>query len=132
MRVLHVPYTYYPDPVGGTEVYVSGLAKWQRIHGCEAAVAAPGDVEAAYEHAGIPVWRFPVSPVGDVRELYGDGDPVAAEAFGEVLDEYKPEVVHLHALTRAVSIRLASQAVMREIPLVFNYHTPTVSCSRGT
>ena len=26
MKILHLPFTYYPDPVGGTEVYVSALA----------------------------------------------------------------------------------------------------------
>lgn len=127
-----MPYCYYPDPVGGTEIYVAGLAKWQRFHGWQVAIAAPGNSRERYDHADTTVWRFPVSPAQDLSELYGEGDPVAAEGFGAILDEYHPDVVHLHALTSAVSIRLVGQAAKRGIPVVFNYHTPTVSCSRGT
>lgn len=131
MRVIHVPYCFYPDPVGGTEVYVDGLARAQRALGCEAAVAAPG-IHAMYEHGDVPVWRFPVTADLRLRELYGEGDEAAAKAFGGVLDAFKPEIVHLHAVTSAVSVRLAKQAVERGIPIVLNYHTPTVSCSRGS
>lgn len=127
-----MPYCYYPDAVGGTEIYVAGLAKWQRFDGCEVAIAAPGNIRERYDHADTSVWRFPVSPAQDLRGLYGEGDPVAAEGFGAILDEYHPDVVHLHAMTSAVSIRLVGQSAKRGIPVVFNYHTPTVSCSRGT
>ena len=132
MRILHVPFCYYADPVGGTEVYVAQLAQAQRRLGCQAMVAAPGDAHAAYEHNGISVRRFPVSPVGDLKELYGGGDRRAAEDFGRILDECRPDIVHLHAFTRAVSIHFVRQAKRRGLPVVFNYHTPTVSCMRGT
>ncbi len=49
-----------------------------------------------------------------------------------MLDEERPDVVHLHAFTHAVSPRLAREAKQRGIPVVFSYHTPTVSCQRGT
>jgi glycosyltransferase involved in cell wall biosynthesis len=132
MRILHVPYSFFPDPAGGTEVYVDALVSWQRSFGCDAAVAAPASSKTRYDHAGIPVWRFPVSPNLGLRDLYGEGDQVAAEGFGAVLDDFRPEVVHLHALTSAISVRLAEQAAERDVPIVLNYHTPTVSCSRGT
>jgi glycosyltransferase involved in cell wall biosynthesis len=132
MRILHVPYSFFPDPPGGTEVYVAALANYQRSSGCEVGVAAPAAVASQYDHSGIPVWRFPVSANLDLRELYGEGDKTAAEAFGAILDEFGPDVVHLHAMTSAVSVRLAGQVAERGIPILLNYHTPTVSCSRGT
>ncbi len=132
MRVLHVPFSFYPDPAGGTEVYVNTLAVEQRAMGCDAAIAAPGVANSRYEHHGIGVWRFAVSTKVSLRALYGEGDQRAAEAFARVLDEFDPEVVHLHAFTGAVSVLLADQAVQRGIPIALNYHTPTVSCSRGT
>lgn len=113
-------------------MYVAGLAAWQRSFGCDAAVAAPSTAKTSYDHAGIPVWRFPISPKLDLRDLYGDGDRIAAQAFGEILDDFTPDIVHLHAMTSGVSVRLAEQAAERGIPIVFNYHTPTVSCPRGT
>ena len=27
MRLLHIPFTYFPSPCGGTEVYVAGLCR---------------------------------------------------------------------------------------------------------
>jgi Glycosyl transferase 4-like domain len=53
-------------------------------------------------------------------------------AFAEILDEECPDVVHIHAFTRAVSILLVRAAKQRGIPVFFTYHTPTVSCQRGT
>jgi glycosyltransferase involved in cell wall biosynthesis len=132
LRILHVPYSYYPDPPGGTEIYVEGLAEWQRTLGCDVAVAAPGERADRYERAGYPVWRFAVSKNLGLRELYGEGDLAAAEAFGAIMDSFHPDVVHLHAMTSAVSVALAAQISRRRVPFVFNFHTPTVSCIRGT
>jgi glycosyltransferase involved in cell wall biosynthesis len=133
MKLLHVPYTFYPDPVGGTEIYVHGLAREQQRLGDSVIVAAPKEQDVAYRHDGLMVRRFAVNPnVNDPRELYGDGDPHAAAAFARILDEERPDVVHLHAFTRAVSLRLLREAKRRDIPVVFSYHTPTVSCQRGS
>ena len=104
----------------------------QRTLGHSPAVAAPASAPDRYEHSGIPVWRFGTSPKLTLPQLWGDGDPEAARSFGIVLDKFRPEIVHLHGMTSAISVLLAAEAVRREIPIVFNYHTPTVSCVRGT
>ena len=133
MKVAHVPFCFHPDSVGGTEVYVESLARALHQRGVSAVVAAPGLRAEHYEHDGLPVRRFGVQPsVRDLQELYGHGDAQAADAFGRILDEERPDVVHLHAITRAVSLRLVRAAVARGIGVVFTYHTPTVSCQRGT
>lgn len=133
MKILHVPFTFYPDPVGGTEIYVDGLAREQARLGDNVIVAAPAEQDAAYWHDGLEVRRFAVGPgVKDPRELYGEGDPHAAAAFARILDEERPGIVHLHAFTRAVSLRLLRESKRRDIPVVFSYHTPTASCQRGT
>lgn len=131
MKILHVPYCFHPDPVGGTEVFVEGLvaALSRGRHAVE--VVAPGQRMETYKHRNVCVTRFPVgSP--SLRELYGEGDPAAAEAFGRVLDQGAPDLVHLHAFTSAISVRLVRECKKRGIPVVFTYHTPTVSCQRGT
>jgi glycosyltransferase involved in cell wall biosynthesis len=132
MRILHVPYSFFPDPPGGTEIYVDSLAAWQRTLGMDAAVAAPAAGSAKYERSGLPVWRFAASSHVSLRELYGEGEPAAAEEFGRIVDEFHPDVVHLHAMTSAISVRLADEVKRRGVPIVFNYHTPTVSCPRGS
>jgi len=134
MRIVHVPFGYYPDPVGGTEVYVAELARGLRSRGVESIVAAPSAAlgRERYDHDGTAVFRFPVPPASGVEDLYGEGDASAAESIGGILDEVGADVLHLHAFTRAASLRAARVARKRGVPVVFTYHTPTASCVRGT
>ena len=133
MKILHVPYSFYPDPVGGTEVYVAALARHLQQLQYSVVVAAPGRQDDSYEYRGIPVRRYTVSAVkGGLRDLYGEGDESAARAFGKILEAERPDMLHLHAFTRGVSLRLVRTASARGIPVVFTYHTPTVTCQRGT
>jgi glycosyltransferase involved in cell wall biosynthesis len=133
MKIVHVPFCFAPDSMGGTEIYVDGLARDTQEMGVETLVAAPSSASGSYILDGLPVRRFGVSPGAvDLRQLYGEGDPHAAAEFEKILDEEKPDLVHLHAFTQGVSIRLVRAAKQRGVPVVFTYHTPTVSCQRGT
>src|SRR5262245_23041494 len=133
MISLHVPFGFFPDAVGGTEVYVTELAAALAHRGHPAIVAAPGPEDADYVYQGLPVHRFAASEqVSDVSQLYGDSDQEAARRFGRILDRARPDIFHLHAFTRACSVGLVREAKARNIPVVFTYHTPTVSCQRGT
>ena len=131
MKVIHVPFCFHPDPVGGTEVYVEVLARHLQEQGLEPIVAAPAETSQSYVHDGLRVRRFQVS-ARDLRQLYGEGDPHAAAEFDRIIEEEKPDLVHIHAFTQGVSLRLVRAAKQRGLPVVFTYHTPTVSCQRGT
>ncbi len=130
--VVHVPYTYFPDAVGGTEVYVAGLAETLRAHGVHSAIAAAGEVDDAYRHDGAPVFRFATARRADLSHAYGAPDPQAAQSFRAVIARQRPRIVHLHAYTAAVSPRLVDVAHETGAKVVLTYHTPTVSCARGT
>jgi glycosyltransferase involved in cell wall biosynthesis len=132
MKVLHVPYCFAPDPVGGTEIYVSGLAQELKKLGVEPIIAAPSDVNDSYFIEGLPVRRYAMGPIKDVSELYGNGNEQAAIEFATILDAEQPDIVHLHAYTAGVSLRTVRAAKSRSIPVLFTYHTPTVTCQRGT
>jgi len=136
LKVVHVPFTFAPDAVGGTEIYVETLAHGLRAQGIEPLIVAPSSSgnDEAYEHNGLRVRRFRSAPESKymLRELYGGGDPEAAAAFAKILDEERPDAVHIHAFTRAVSVMLVRAAKRRGLPVFFTYHTPTVSCQRGT
>ncbi len=133
MKIIHIPFCFHPDPVGGTEIYVESLAREQQRQGDDVTIAAPGNADQQSTHDGLRVRRFAVTQqVGDLRDLYGQGDPVAAQAFGRILDLERPDLVHMHAFTRGASVRLVREAKRRGLPVVFSYHTPTVSCQRGT
>ena len=134
MRVVHVPFGYYPDPVGGTEVYVAELVEALKRRGIDSVVAAPslGVESRRYEYGGASVHRFVVGPTRNVSELYGEGDPVSAAAIDRILADTKADVLHLHAFTTAASLKAVHVARRRGVAVAFTYHTPTASCVRGT
>ncbi len=133
MKVIQVPFCFYPDPVGGTEVYVAALSGYLQQQGVSVIVAAPAAVSQSYFYHNLPVYRFAVSnKVENIREIYGEGDLQAALEFNRILEAEQPDLVHLHAFTSGVSLRLVQAAKARQIPVVFTYHTPTVTCQRGT
>jgi glycosyltransferase involved in cell wall biosynthesis len=133
MKIIHVPFTFSPDPIGGTEVYVDNLARDLRELGVDPIVAAPGETSRVYTLDGLRVHRYAgVKRITDVSQIYGSGDTIAAGEFAKILDEERPDLLHLHAFTSAVSLQLIRHAKRRRIPVVFTYHTPTVTCVRGT
>ena len=132
LRILHVLFGYYPDPIGGTEVYVEALARYQSESGLQVCIAAPGAQDAHYQHMGIEVFRFELNPSEDLADLYGEGDPRGAESLERIVKNFKADVVHFHAFTRGVSLLAAKKVRATGASLVITYHTPTVSCARGT
>ncbi|MGE0258492.1 MAG: glycosyltransferase [Alphaproteobacteria bacterium] len=130
--VLHVPFTYFPDDVGGTEIHVAALLDALRARGIDSAVAAPGRRDQAYMHEGVPVYRLATDPRPDLAQAYGAPDRRVARSFGELAARLRPRIVHLHARTAAVSEALIDAAHAAGAKVVFTYHTPTASCIRGT
>ena len=130
--ILHVPFTYFPDPCGGTEVYVDGLIEGLHSRGFRSAVAAPGDNDASYGHNGYSVHRFAIDAGASVARLYRQPDEVAASGFKRILNTVRPEIVHLHARTAAVSELLVDIARDAGAKVAFTYHVPHVSCVRGS
>ena len=133
MKIIQIPYCYYPDPVGGTEVYVESLAQEITLLGHTCIIVAPGERTEEYIHEGIKVRRYAISEGKcSLNELYSLQDKKAVFEFSKILDEENPDIIHMHALTRGASPELTEEAAKRGIRTVFTYHTPTVSCQRGT
>jgi len=133
MKVVHLPYVYFPDASGGTEYYVKGLAQGLAQLGIDNLIVAPGARSSQYVHEGLLVVRLPVSPdVLSLRELYGEGDACVADHLNKVIDEWHPDIVHFHGFTSAISLSMLKAVKSKNIPTVMTYHTSTVSCPRGT
>ncbi|MDZ7962637.1 MAG: glycosyltransferase [Aulosira sp. DedQUE10] len=133
LKVIHLPFCFYPDPIGGTEVYVEALARQLEKCGINTIIAAPGETNQSYLYNQLKVRRFAISPqLNNLKEIYGEGDKLGAFEFSKILDEEQPDLIHLHAFTRGVSLSIVRLAKSRRIPVIFTYHTPTVSCQRGT
>ncbi len=132
MKILHCSYSAYPDPPGGTEVYVTALCRALDRLGVDSVVAAPGSHDESLEWNGLAIRKYAASQPKKLEQLYGGADAETSARFAKILDAEQPDIVHQHALTAACSSDVARQAKARGIPVVFTYHTPTVTCQRGT
>ena len=130
-RIVHVPFCYFPEAVGGTEVYVRDLAREQQRRGNAVMILAPADASARYEHDGLPVVRFAVPNfVADVSELYSSSSDIAE--FVEAVTSFNADILHVHGVGRAVAPAALKELQQRGLGIVLTYHTPTTSCVRGT
>lgn len=109
-----------------------GLARRLAARGYPSAIAAPALQAAEYQDAGLPVHRFAIDAAQRLAHAYGAPDQVAAAGFASIVARLRPRIVHLHAHSSAVSERLCDVAHEAGAAVVFTYHTPTVSCARGT
>lgn len=129
MKIVHVPFSWQPEVMGGTEVYVQELVCQLAKFAVQGVVVAP--VSWGDRSDGM-VRRVSPAVQPSLAELYGGGDPRSASEFAAVLDLERPDVVHFHAMSPAVSVRWLSEARRRGIACVFTHHSATFSCPRGT
>ena len=64
MKIAHLVGWYFPDSVGGTEIYVEGLCRRLRDAGHDVIVAAPDAqhvMPAQYAHDDEPVFRYRIA-----------------------------------------------------------------------
>jgi glycosyltransferase involved in cell wall biosynthesis len=134
MKVLHIPFQYVIGQLGGTEIYVESLCRNLAHLGVECAIAVPAECLGVVRTKvdNLEVFEFGQDPASGFEHAYGQPDQVAAMNFRKVLAAWQPDVVHLHARTAAVSEALVDEAKLAGARVVFTYHTPTVSCPRGT
>src|SRR6185312_2162903 len=84
LKIVQAAGWYYPDSVGGTEVYVSALTRQLRASGHDVVIAAPEPGLAAprtYEHGGCQVFRYPIPASPSRDEAQGDVTVRGAECF---------------------------------------------------
>jgi glycosyltransferase involved in cell wall biosynthesis/GT2 family glycosyltransferase len=134
MRIVCVVGWYYPDSSGGSEVYVAGLARELRLLGHELLVAAPHDGadERAYEHDGIPVYRYPAGATYQRAEAFGLKAPDSVATLVRWLRATRAEVVHFHSWTHGAGywhVRAAREAGFR---VFLTFHTSSAFCARAT
>ncbi len=127
-----MPFGYFPEAVGGTEIYVRDLARVQAARGDAVMILAPADEAQSYVADGIPVVRFTVSnQIDDVRDLYTSGKTNIRE-FVSAVEQFSPDVLHIHGAGRGIAPEALRQVKRLGISIVLTYHTPTTTCIRGT
>ncbi len=134
LRILHLVGWYFPDSRGGTETYVHNLARDLIGAGITAYIAAPSRdaTSRSYKYDGVDVYRYPINKIPSSTEISGDMPPAHFEDFKTWIDKQRPDIVHLHSVTRECGYYHARYVRSLNIPLVITYHVPWVTCVRGT
>ena len=132
MRVLLVNKFYYPR--GGDCVVVLNTEALLREHGVEAQVFAmeyPKNLTAHYEQQFASRVDFSGS-LGNkwkaMRRTLGKGD--VRDRFEAVLDDFQPDVVHLHNIHSYLSPIVGELAHKRGIRVVWTLHDYKLLCPR--
>lgn len=133
-KVLIVNKFYYPR--GGDCVVAMNTEKLLRAHGHETAVFAmdyPDNIDTPWKAYYAPCVDFGASKVAAVKRLMGVGD--IRQAFGRILDEFKPDVVHLNNIHSYLSPVVAELAHRHGARVVWTLHDyklvcPAYTCTR--
>ena len=137
MRVVQALGWYFPESVGGTEVYVAGLSRRLCAAGADVAIAAPDPAavgERFYEHEGVPVYRYPVPRAPTRAEVQGLVTVRGAERFHAWLRGQRPDVVHVHTFGTGLGLAELRAAKATGARVVATTHSSSLGwvCQRGT
>lgn len=143
MRILHLIHQYLPEKVGGTELYTHTLARHQIQEGHSVAIFTPTrtplpetqspitDYGLQITDYGLRIYHIPVgerSPTAVLRSNFHH--PALSRAFAQVLEEEKPDVVHVQHLM-GLPFGLAQQIRRAGIPLVITLHDYWYVCANA-
>jgi glycosyltransferase involved in cell wall biosynthesis len=137
LRIVQAAGWYFPTSNGGTEIYVSELAKRLRAAGHEVLIAAPealGQPERTYDLDGFRVYRYPIPPRVTRDEAQGRVVVRGAELFHEWLRRTAPDVVHVHTYVTGLGLAELRAAKQIGAKVVATTHAASLgfTCQRGT
>ena len=137
MKIVQAVGWYFPESLGGSEVYVAGLCRRLRQGGDEVLIAAPdpgADRERTYQHEGTSVYRYPVSSSATREEAQGLVAARGAERLHAWLARQRPDVVHVHSFVTGLGLRELRAARAAGARVVATSHSGSLGfiCQRGT
>jgi glycosyltransferase involved in cell wall biosynthesis len=137
MRVVQALGWYFPDSLGGTEVYVAAVAREMHRAGIDVRIAAPSRGAATatmYEHEGVPVFRYPIPAQPTRAEARGEEAARGVEALNEWLGAERPDVVHVHTFVTGLDLLEIERARSAGARVFVTSHSSALGyvCLRGT
>lgn len=137
MKIVQALGWYFPDSLGGTEVYVAALAERLRRLGHQVIVAAPDPahtVERHDEHEGARIYRYPIAATVSRDQARGFAVVPGAERFHHWLARERPDVVHVHTFVTGLGLRELASARAAGARVIVTSHAASLGflCERGT
>lgn len=137
MKVVQAVGWYYPESLGGTEIYVAGLCQRLRAAGHTVLVATPDPAsprEREYEHEGVPVYRYPIPSAPTRAEAQGLAPVRGTQRFHAWLSSQRPDVVHAHTFVTGLGLAELKAAKAAGARVIVTTHSGSLGwiCQRGT
>jgi glycosyltransferase involved in cell wall biosynthesis len=138
MKIVHALAWYFPEHIGGAEIYVNGLAQRLKKRGHYVSVTAPSrgeDGSREYEHEGIPVFRYPLRGARANRDESQSRVPASgSEILLARLAQNPPDLLHVHALAPGIAVYEIEAVRAMGIPVIVTSHLGDLGygCLRGT
>ncbi len=130
MKILFGISSFYPENRAGTETYVLNLAKELSLRKYDISVIFPavGKKIVKYVYEGIKVFTFQVPSKLSTKELNGLDKISGFDEFIKILNDIKPDVFHLHSLSRSFHAEHIKSAKQKGIKTVFTGHLGSTFC----
>ncbi len=137
MKIVQAVGWYFPDSVGGTEVYVEALAGLLQQAGHDVAIAVPSPgapASSLQEWRGATVFRYPIPRHPTRDEAQGRVAVRGAGLFHEWLAVTAPDIVHLHTFVTGLGLHEIAAARRAGARVVVTTHSSSLGflCQRGT
>lgn len=142
MHILHIVHQYFPEYVGGTELYTQTLARYQvQQQGHRVAVFHPSRKEPSSapdagpiqhrEDDGTHIYAVPLGRRTPAQIFFSTfRQPALNEALAQVLEKERPGLVHVqHLMGLPVSILNHFRAA--GLPIVVTLHDYWFPCANG-
>jgi glycosyltransferase involved in cell wall biosynthesis len=136
VKIVHLLGWYFPDSVGGTEVYVEGLCRRLQDAGHDVLIAAPDPRRTAaerYDYHGVPVFRYPISDHPTRDEAYHRVAMPGTEHLFRWLADERPDILHVHSIKTGVGLPEFREAQRLGIRVIATCHLPSLGylCRTG-
>lgn len=128
---------FLPFQVAGTEIYCLQLAKYLQAADHDVAVLIPNygkTQNEEYIYEGTRVLQFAEPSVVDRALIMRKRIPLGVLAFGKILEQEKPDMLHFHTVagSNGIGMQHVRTAAKFNIKILFTYHIAGYSCSTGT
>lgn len=137
MRILHLSNDLYPGVTGGTEIFVqqlidAQLAQRPQVELLWAAHRTPSRTTHNSPGATLSTEQRLLPPIRcDVRRDRTAATATAIPGFPELLNSFRPDVVHLHSFSDRCGLSHARAVKAAGSRLVVTVHAPGFSCIKG-
>ncbi len=136
MRILEAIHDFLPDHRAGSEIYTYHLSKALAARGhavtvlfTEKRLEQEQFTRSRGTYDGLPFHEIVYNRhFHDIEDLYDD--PRMEAPIGEVLDEVRPDVLHVQSLVY-LGLSLVRAAAARQIPIAMTLHEYFLACPRS-